>query len=203
MNREPGRPVAARPFSPLDSAHELTRADAAYSTPMYRSLLALALLVASPTLAQAPTHEGRWVVVDASRAGQARDAAVEDVVEDMNFIARPIARRRLREGLPVHQAIELRREGERLRVKIGSFYELAAPVDDSRHPITDALGTELRARQRWDGHTLIQRYSNEDATVTLKLRFAEDGSTLRLETRIHAERLPSDVVFSVAYRRAS
>jgi len=170
---------------------------------MFRSSLVLALLAVTPALAQAPTHEGRWVVVDAGRAGEARDAAVEDVVEDMNFIARPIARRRLREGLPIHRAIELRREGEGLRVKIGTFYELAAPVDDSRHPITDALGTELRARQRWDGHTLIQRYSNDDATVTLKLRFSEDGSTLRVETRIHAERLPSDVVFSVAYRRAS
>lgn len=170
---------------------------------MYRSLFALALVIASPAIAQAPTHEGRWVVVDAGRASQARDAAVENVVEDMGFIARPIARRRLREGLPVHRAIELRRHGERLQVKIGSFYDLTAPVDDSRHPITDALGTDLRARQRWDGHTLVQRYANEDATVTLKLRFAEDGSTLRLETRIHAERLPSDVVFNVAYRRAS
>ncbi|MCA9616030.1 MAG: hypothetical protein KC586_24910, partial [Myxococcales bacterium] len=88
-----------------------------------------------------------------------------------------------------------------LRVKIGSMYDLVAPTDDSRHPLTDALGTELRARQKWEGHTLIQRYVNDDATVTLRLTFSEDGSTMRLHTRIHAERLPSDVVFSVSYRR--
>lgn len=171
---------------------------------MSRSLaLALVVLASMPTAAQAPTdgHEGRYVVVDSGRAARSRDAAVEDVVEDMNFIARPIARRRLTEGLPVHRAVEVRREGERLRVKIGSMYDLVAPTDDSRHPLTDALGTELRARQKWEGHTLIQRYVNDDATVTLRLTFSEDGSTMRLHTRIHAERLPSDVVFSVSYRR--
>ncbi len=169
---------------------------------MSRALaLALAFAASLPTAAQAPDHEGRYVVVDASRGARARDAAVEDVVEDMNFIARPIARRRLTEGLPIHSSVELHREGDRLRVKIGTFYELFAPTNDSRHPLTDALGTELRGRHRWDGNTLVQRFATDDATVTLRLTFSSDGATMQLHTRIHAERLPSDVVFSVAYRR--
>lgn len=164
---------------------------------------ALPLLLAGTLLAQgeAPPSEGTWVIVDAAAAGRDRDAAVERVATEMNFIARPIARRRLTAGLPIHQRVELASVGEALRVKIGTLYELEAPTDGSQRAITDSLGTSLRASQRWRGRTLVQRYVNDDATVTVQLRFSPDGSRMTLATKIEASRLPGDVVFDVQYRR--
>ncbi|MBX3249070.1 MAG: hypothetical protein KF901_17965 [Myxococcales bacterium] len=168
------------------------------------ALVASGLLVSGGALVaqdEAPPSEGTWVVVDATAAASDRDAAVERVVTEMNFIARPIARRRLTAGLPIHQRVELSTSGDSLKVKVGTLYEVDAPTDGTQRNITDSLGTALRVTQRWRGRTLVQRYVNDDATVTVQLRFSPDGSRMTLATKIEASRLPGDVVFEVRYRR--
>ena len=176
----------------------------------YRSLLLAALVLPAaflpaPSAAQndspASRFAGSWTVSDSGGASRGRDRAVESATDDMNFIARPIARRRLKQGTPIHRSIRISGEGADFRAQVGG-YDLDFAADGSRHRITDPFDQELNARQRFRNGRLVQTMTTDDATLTHTLALSADGQQLTLTVKIESEHLPGDVVFRIRYRKS-
>ena len=170
------------------------------------SLLAAFVLLPALAVAQdSPSPEerfaGTWVVSDAGPAERARDAAVESATDDMNFISRPIARRRLEAGTPIHRRVVVSGTGSDFRAQVGE-YDLDFAADGSRHRIDDPWGDPLNARQRFQRGRLVQTMTTDDATVTHTLALSDDGQRLTLTVKIESHHLPGDVVFRIHYRKS-
>ena len=166
----------------------------------------LLLLVPLAVGAQSETPEerfqGAWRVANAGSARTGRDRAIERATDDMSIFTRGIARRRLRDGTPIHRAIQISGSGGSLRCHVGP-YHLDFAADGRSHAFTDPFeGDEMQAKQRFRNGKLIQTMRGDDATLSHELSLSEDGDTLTLKVTIESHHLPGDVVFRVRYRRA-
>lgn len=128
--------------------------------------------------------------------------AIEQAIEKMNFIKRPIARGRLsRTNFPYQQ----------VRIEIG---ESEAEVTyDTQAPIRMPLDGQAIKWKRADGETfdvsakledgrLVQTYKAEDGMRVNA--FSKDATgSLRLEVEVSSPQLPQPVKYTLAYRAAS
>src|SRR5690606_11830412 len=110
--------------------------------------------------------EGTWRL-DQSReeAQQVVSEAVEEAANQFNFMARGIARSRLREGTPVHSRVEVSFEGDQVTVRFG---------DES---YTTELGrTEVRQNPQGESMRVTQRIRPNGQ---LEQIFETEGGTRR------------------------
>ncbi len=170
-----------------------------------RLLPILLLLVPFAAGAQTDSPEARfqgtWRVANAGSARQGRDRAVERATDDMSVFIRGIARRRLRDGTPIHSTIQITGADAAFRCQVGP-YDLDFAADGRSHAFTDPFESdEMQAKQRFRNGKLVQTMRGDDATLTHELSLSEDGDTLTLKVTIESHHLPGDVIFRVRYRR--
>lgn len=165
---------------------------------LFAGPLALSLLSA-PVAAQSPAgpdaFHGRWVLVAPNAAQARRDRGVDRTVSEMSALVRGIARRRIRDELPVPREIEIRGE----RVRIGD-YAMNLPESGAWRMVRDGNGNLVHARRLREDGALTQVYRSSDGELRHTLRASQD--TLELVVRLSSERLERDVTFRLTYRRA-
>jgi hypothetical protein len=167
-------------------------------------LLLLLPLAAGAQQSDSPEarFQGTWRVANAGSARQGRDQAIERATEDMSIFIRGIARRRLRDGTPIHSAIRITGSGSSFQAHVGP-YHLDFAADGRSHAFTDPFeDNEMQAKQRFRNGKLVQTIRGEDATLTHQLSLSDDGDTLTLKVTIESHHLPGDVVFRVRYRHS-
>lgn len=136
---------------------------------------------------------------------EALDRAIEDVVSQMNFLIRGIARRRLREpNLPSKEVSIALHEGL-IRIDRPGQPRVSAPADGKaitwRHP-EDGDVFEVQHGID-DGGVLYQRFEGERSVSRNRFVLSEDGESLTIHTVIRADRLPAPLRFEMRYRRAA
>lgn len=178
---------------------------ARYAVPVRSLTLApLLLLLLSPASAQDGPEarlQGAWTCTSVSTARQGRDRAIDSATDDMSILIRGIARRRLRDEMPIASRIQVSGSGSSFRAHVGA-YHLDFAADGRSHPFTDPFDNEMRAKQRFRSGKLVQTMTSDDATLTHSLSLSDDGATLTLTVKIESHHLPGDVLFHVRYRRA-
>jgi len=164
----------------------------------------LLLLLLSPAFAQDSPEarfQGTWRVASASAARSGRDRAIDAATDDMSIFTRGIARRRLRDGTPIHSTIQVAGSGSSFRAQVGN-YDLDFAADGRSHAFTDPFDNEMQAKQRFRSGKLVQTLRSDDATLTHSLSLSSDGSELTLTVKIESHHLPGDVLFRVRYRKS-
>lgn len=125
--------------------------------------------------------------------------SVDRATEDMNLIARGIARSRLKETNRAPETIELTRDGDRLTVFIDARrYEGA--LDAAPVIVTGITGDEVAMTFRVAGGQLLQTFRGEDGGRENAFTLV-DANTVALDVRVFSPRLPADVVYTLTYRR--
>ena len=158
-----------------------------------------------PPVSEAPgddelqTLSGRYRHAGGAREQQALEDAVDEVVADMNLIARPIARERLLEANEIPQRLSVEVSGDRVTVSFdGRSY--TATVGGPAVSVVGVTGDPLKLTLRVDKSTLVQRFVGSRGGKTN--RFSNHGQNLRLQVRVHSESLPKDLVYRLTYRRS-
>lgn len=134
---------------------------------------------------------------------QELDAAIEEVVQKMNFFIRGIARRRLRApNLPSSEVGVFLERGQ-IRITRPGRPEVSAPADGTtiswRHP-TD--GDVFRVSHGLDDRgRLYQRFADDRSVSLNHFTLSEDGRRLTIKTEITADRLPAPLRFKTTYER--
>ena len=143
---------------------------------------------------------GSWNLIGPAAAEERRDAAIAAAVEDMMFIARPIARRRMRNELPVHRRVSFTQTPTGLRAQIGR-YDLNFPADGSVHNVRDPWDNDIRFSQQFQGQRLRQVFRAENGVLYHAFRVSGNGQRLTLSIRVTTPRLPADARYQYTYRR--
>jgi hypothetical protein len=139
----------------------------------------------------------RFVGGEGQRAAVLR--AVDEVVDDMSFLVRGIARARLRRATAIAQTMAISRDGTRVTVTIdGRSY--ATPRDGEVVEVVTATGDEVRLTHRHRGPQLDQRFQGDDGGRTNVYRC--EGDQLVLDVVIDSPRLPREIRYSLTYARS-
>ncbi len=131
------------------------------------------------------------------------DRAIDEVVKEMNFFIRGIARRRLRApNLPSSEVGVFVEQGQ-IRITRPGRPEVSAPADgktiDWRHPDD---GDVFRVSHGIDKNgALYQRFEDERSRSLNTFTLSSDGKRLTIETVINAKRLPAPLRFKTTYQR--
>jgi hypothetical protein len=175
---------------------------------MYRSLrspvLALAGVVvmgasAAAQEAQSPLV-GAWTL--ASQQGDVIAHAIERGTADMNFVTRPIARRRLRATNNAYATIEIRDEGGSITTVLEGR-SITSPADGRAIRWTREDGEVLQVATTLRDGALVQTFAAEDGSRESTYTATPDGRRLTLQITIRSGRLPAPIVYRIAYDRAS
>lgn len=165
-------------------------------------------VAASIVLAQAPNpglqrFAGTFEYVGGDADIKALDRAIDDVVGQMNFFIRGIARRRLRAPNLPSKEVGVFLESAQIRIERPGQPEVSAPANGKpitwRHP-TD--GDVFKVSHGLDqGGALYQRFEGESSVSRNRFVLSEDGKRLVIQTVITADRLPAALRFEMTYQR--
>lgn len=162
-------------------------------------MLALSVVVAWCTIpASVDRFKGVWTLN--AEASDDLTAAIEKTIATMNFIARPIARTKLRARNVAFPKIDITAEDGGLRVSHQGgmnvkYSAVSQPVHVKAPDGTDAV-TRLSATP-----TLILTYESESGTREDRYELSPEGNTLTLSIRMTSSRLPQPLLYQLVYRR--
>jgi hypothetical protein len=156
-------------------------------------------LPASPFPSSVSRYTGKWELV--RQESDNIDKAVESTIASMSFIARPIARMKLKRrnvAFP-HFTIEQSSGGVRVRHEQGLdvLYPEAGVAVKTRAP--DGTGVVARLDADTD---LLLSYDAGEGRREDRYALRGDGSTLTLSVRLTSSKLPKPLSYRLVYRRS-
>jgi hypothetical protein len=134
---------------------------------------------------------------------EALDAAIDEVVSQMSFFVRGIARRRLREPNLPSKTVSISLENEDIGIDRPGQPEVSAPASGKpvtwRHPEEGEV-FEVRQGIDEDG-VLYQRFKGDRSVSRNDFVLGDGGKRLTIRTRIESDRLPAPLRFEMSYQR--
>lgn len=175
---------------------------------MRRLLVPCAIALAWPLLAQSgPSAElqakmtGRFHVAEAATALEQRLAgAIERAIEPMSFIARPIARSRLRSVVYYCQRYEMALDAQTVHVACDDRPRIDRRLDNSEGPVAGLQAEPVDVKVEVGADTVELAIAGSDGTRTTTYRFGDDG-TLAVSVEVVSASLARPVTWKVHYRR--
>jgi hypothetical protein len=164
------------------------------------------LAVEGSAAAQQPTAQadatpfvGSWRY--ATPQGDVIEQAIERGTEEMNFVTRPIARRRLRATNNPYSTVEVRAgSGEVTTVLEGRA--ITSPADGRAIQWRREDGEMLQVSTSIRNRTLVQSFGADDGSRENVYVVSADGRRLTLHVTIRSERLPAPITYQLLYDRA-
>lgn len=156
-------------------------------------------LLDDETRKAADRHAGTFDFAGGDAEREAVLAAIDDVVAEMNPLARAIARERLREANRVPESIAISRDEDDFTIALDDRrYE--APLDGSPVEVVGVTGDKLTYRLSVKHERVRQSFVGDKGgrENTLALR-GEHG--LALAVRVTSDSLPKPLAYRLTYRR--
>jgi hypothetical protein len=173
---------------------------------MNKLVAVVVLALCSPSFASKQdgprAFAGRYQYVGGVAETDALSAAVETVVQKMNFLFRGIARKRLKRSNQPSSELTLLLSDAAITVVRPGQPTVAAPANG--RPVTVRLdGDAFEVTHGFDGSRLYQTFKGPKSFSRNDLVLSPDGLTLTVFTRIESRHLPIPVLFHLTYRRAA
>lgn len=130
------------------------------------------------------------------------NASIDRAVEHMMFIARPIARHRLRVNNPLPQHLELDIRPDSIVILRGDEQRAALPRDGTAVPWRSLGGDQCQISATLVGDTLTERIVAHGGESEARYIMLDDGKRVREDVRITSSHLPRPVVYTVTFVRA-
>jgi hypothetical protein len=171
------------------------------------ALLACAVALATVSAAEPSTQlqakmTGRFRLAESeATASQRLAAAIEHAVEPMNFIARPIARSRLKRAVYYCKQYELALGPETVHIVCDDRPPVDRRLDNSEGPLVGLDAEPLDVRAQVGADTVELAFKGADGSRTTTYQFGE-GGTLEVRVKVESESLERPVAWKVLYRRA-
>lgn len=125
--------------------------------------------------------------------------AIDELVEDVNFVKRGFAKRRLRETNEAVSEIDVEISGDKIAVQYDSDPPGISPKGNKPANWKNAEGDSYRLTQQISGRTLTQKFQGEDGARTNKLTVSEDGNTIDMQVTVTSDQLPRPLTYSLTY----
>jgi len=127
-------------------------------------------------------------------------AAIDHAVEPMNFVARPIARSRLRSVVYYCQGYEMALGPETVRVACDDRPRIERRLDNSEGPVAGLQADPVDVKVQVGADTVELRFEGPDGTRITTYRF-DDRGALEVSVKVVSASLERPVTWKVNYRR--
>lgn len=149
--------------------------------------------------AHADAWVGRYHFVGGQAEFEGRDAAIEEIVQQLNVLIRGIARERLTKANPIPESLTITRSGDDLTVSLDERAH-TAPLDGSVVDATDLFGDPIEYHVELDERRLRQHIVGKGGARTNTYRKAGSAKIV-MKVRITAPRLPAPLTYSLTYAK--
>lgn len=130
--------------------------------------------------------------------------AIEHSVAHMNFIIRPIARRRLTRANRLFPLLTVAVQTDTIAVTFAGMNPIVTPRDGEAVPwIRGETGEHYDVRMTQAGDTLRQVIHTDDGQRENDFVFLDSGARVELHVTLTADRLPTPLRYMLIFRRAS
>jgi len=144
---------------------------------------------------------GRFRVAESESVLQPRlAAAIDHAVEPMNFVARPIARSRLRSVVYYCEQYEMALGPETVRVACDERPRIERRLDNSEGPVAGLQPDPVDVKVQVATDTVELRFAGPDGTRITTYRF-DDAGALEVSVKVVSASLERPVTWQVRYRR--
>jgi hypothetical protein len=145
---------------------------------------------------------GRFRVAESESELQPRlAAAIQHAIEPMNFIARPIARSRLRSVVYYCQQYEMALDPQTVHVACDDRPRIDRRLDNSEGPVAGLQSEPVDVKVQVGADTVELTIAGADGTRITTYRFG-DGGALEVSVAVVSASLERPVTWKVLYRRA-
>lgn len=173
------------------------------ATPSFMSwciILLLSLSAASAQKPQTPCLRGTYTLDTA--ASDDIDKAIKATVEGMNFIAKPIARKRLREtNIPPYQRIIISYTQAEVSITTDQRAPIRTPVKGTPVDWRREDGEKLKVSTVWENGKLRQTFKGEEGQRVNLYSITADEETLTMQVSVTSPKLPRPLTYKVVYKR--
>ena len=166
-------------------------------------VLSLACLACVPGRADAEDARLHGIFVNRAPSDKLIKEAIDRSVASFNFVARPVARSRLKKSNPVIARAEFGRAGTDVVVKLGAQTPSAAAPGGPTVKWTRDDGEVLDVGYSWDGTTLVQSFKAEDGMRYNRYTLSPDGTMLTVDVMLTSDRLELPVKYQLTLTRES
>ena len=155
-------------------------------------------LLAGPNDAVGP-FLGSFRHAGGDKERELRDKAIDDVVGEMNFLVRSIARDRLKTSTAIAAAVKLSSDASSLTVALDSRI-YTAPLNGRSVKVTGITGDKLDLSYRVTDGRIEQSFRGDERGRVNT--YSLDGEKLVMQVRIYSSQLPKDLKYKLTYKRA-
>lgn len=133
--------------------------------------------------------------------GQSNDVsqAIDQAVEKMNFIKRPIARNRLAKTNTPYQSIRIEISASEVEITYDARKPIRMPINGQPIKWTRDDGEVFDVSATFDGGKLLQTYKAEDGVRVNSFSRDAKGS-LHLQVEVSSPQLPQPVKYELVYQ---
>ena len=156
------------------------------------------LLLASPEAALVDRFAGEYQHVGGESDRRAVEAAIDDVVKEMTWIVRGIARDRLKDSARIAKRLRIVRDCDRIRIAFDGR-ERETALGSPPVKIAGMSGGMLNYKLQIAGGSLVQRFEGDGGGQVNAIRV--EGDQLIVKVTVFSKRLPSNLVYELRYAR--
>lgn len=162
----------------------------------------LTILLAPAALLSIPSTDGVYVAVKSDAQNQKIiDAGIEQAIEEMSFITRPIAKRKLENTNRASKQIAVKKSGKELTVRHDDRAAVQSEPNGKEFTWTREDGEKFRVSQSETDDEVTQVYRSDDGTKTMVYRFSGDLSKMTLDVKVESPKLAAPLAYSIEYAR--
>ena len=169
---------------------------------LYTTLLCSILLLSLTSVSakpQTPCLQGTYTLDTA--ASDDINKAIEATVKGMNFIAKRIARKRLRETNVPYQRMVISYTEAEVSIATDQRPPLRTPVKGPPVDWTREDGEKLKVSTGWEGGKLKRTFKGEEGQRVNTYSINADGKTLTMQVSVTSPHLPRPLTYKLVYQR--
>lgn len=166
------------------------------------TLLAPSLTAAAPPEPSVDQLAGEWRIVDKRGAEKRVANAVEQIVDDINFLIRGVARSKLRAFNAPCGRLAVEVDDEEVAIRCDRRPVADAPLDGKPKRYVSSQRDVLRLRHQLDHGMLRQTFVVSKGKRTSLYRVSPDGNRLTVATYITSPHFKGTARYAVEYERA-
>ena len=149
-----------------------------------------------------PADSGTYVYELVPEVSDNIRSAIDRSVARMNFIIRPIARRRLVKANHLFSTLTFVMRADSISVMFAGMNPIVTPRDGGFAPwVRGETGEHYDVYTAQEGDTLRQVIATDDGQRENDFQFFEDGARIELHVTLTADRLPTPLRYTLIFRR--
>jgi hypothetical protein len=164
-----------------------------------RILVACLLMLVAVALAQPPELQGTYALDRA--ASDNIDEVIEQVVKDMNFVRKPLARKRLKATTQPSEHLQITYAGTDVTIVTDGGSSVRTPADGKPVDWTRDDGEKVVVTTTHEARTLTRVFRAEDGQRSNAYTISPDRSTLTMSIVLTSPQLPEPVAYKLVYKR--